>query len=93
MSPQNPLHKLWIPVLTCLGTAALPLATHAADSPTRLPEVLVTGQGDKKETTSYKTESTSLTKYTQPIVDTPQAISVVPKQVLEDQHATTMRDE
>jgi len=92
MSPQNPLHTLWIPVLTCLGTAAMTLATHAADSPTRLPEVLVTGQGDKKETTSYKTESTSLTKYTQPIVDTPQAISVVPKQVLEDQHATTMRD-
>ncbi len=34
----------------------------------------------------------ALSKYTEPIVDTPQSISVVPKHVMEDQGVTTLRD-
>jgi hypothetical protein len=34
----------------------------------------------------------STPKYTEPLLDTPQSISVVPQSVLEQQNATTLRD-
>src|SRR6185369_17495474 len=34
----------------------------------------------------------SLPKFTQPLVDTPQSIDIVPQQVIQDQGATTLRD-
>jgi len=34
----------------------------------------------------------SSTKYTEPLLDTPQTINVIPKEVIEDQGATTLRD-
>src|SRR3569833_1869382 len=40
----------------------------------------------------YSAMSTSMPKYTQPLTDTPQTISVVPQSVIEEQNITTLRD-
>lgn len=40
----------------------------------------------------YKPEQASSTKYTEPLLDTPQSISVIPEEVYEDQGATTLRE-
>jgi catecholate siderophore receptor len=61
--------------------------TPAAKSPA--PEqVLITGQrpGD------YKVQAPALTKLTEPLLDTPQSIDVVPEQVLQDRAVTNLND-
>lgn len=58
----------------------------AADDKT-LPEVVVTG--DKG---SFKPVKASSPKYTAPLLDTPQTVTVVPQAVIESQGATTLRD-
>jgi catecholate siderophore receptor len=57
---------------------------------TELPEVVVSGEHAEEE--SYKAEAPSLPKYTEPLRDTPQSITVVPHEVMEDQGVTTLRD-
>lgn len=64
-----------------------PAQGSSTNAPAALPDVVVTGSQD-----SYKTESTALPKLTQPLRDTPQSITVVPRQLMEDQNATTLRD-
>jgi catecholate siderophore receptor len=61
----------------------------AADSSTTLPEVVVTGQQDKK---SYKTDKVSSSKYTEPLLDTPQTITIIPQAVIREQNVTTLRE-
>lgn len=56
--------------------------------PMVLPEVVVSG--NKKA--GYTTQEPTLPKYTQPLVDTPQSVSVVPEPLMEDQAATTLRE-
>jgi catecholate siderophore receptor len=51
-----------------------------------LPEVVVTGQK------GYNPGTTGLHKNTQPILETPQSITVLPQQLLQDQAVTTMKD-
>ncbi|HEX3719764.1 MAG TPA: TonB-dependent siderophore receptor [Verrucomicrobiae bacterium] len=58
-----------------------------ANAPSPLPEVVVTGQAG-----SYKTDGVALPKITQPLRDTPQTIDVIPREVMDDQNATTLRD-
>ena len=71
---------------TCIG---LGTTSWGQDAPAAtMPEVVVTGQQQK----SYRPEASALPKYTQPLLDTPQSISVVPQQVIQDQNATTLRD-
>lgn len=55
----------------------------------KLDEVVVTAE---EVPGSYKTDSLSSEKYTQPLLNTPQTIQVVPKSVMEDQNATSLRD-
>ena len=54
-----------------------------------MPEVLVSGKKDKK---SYKPTGVSSVKYSGPLRDIPQSISVVPQSVMVDQGATTLRE-
>ncbi|WP_293778628.1 catecholate siderophore receptor Fiu [uncultured Oxalicibacterium sp.] len=61
------------------------MAQQAAD--TTLPEVKVTGQME-----SYKPEVVSSPKYSQPLVDTPQTISVIKKEVMQEQGVTTLTE-
>ncbi len=67
------------------GTAA---SVGQTNTPAQLPEVVITGQHHE----SYKPVTPQLPKLTEPLRDTPQSITVVPRQVLDDQNATTLRD-
>jgi catecholate siderophore receptor len=40
----------------------------------------------------YTAVSTSMPKYTEPLTDTPQSISIIPRNVIEEQNVTTLRD-
>jgi outer membrane receptor for monomeric catechols len=64
--------------------AASGVATNTAS---QLPEVVVTGQAG-----SYKSDAVELPKITQPLRDTPQSITVIPRELMDDQNATTLRD-
>ena len=43
-------------------------------------------------TVSAQAEGVGLTKYSQPVLDTPQTISVVPQHIMQEQGTTTLRD-
>lgn len=68
-----------------LVALALPVA---AQNTSTLKEVRVEGAavGD------YKTENSANTKFTAPLVDTPQTISVIPEQIIREQGATTLTE-
>jgi catecholate siderophore receptor len=71
-------------IISALGTGA----ARAADaSPQQLPKISVGTEGE-----SYKTDIASSPKYTQPLLDTPQTITVIPAAVIKQQGATTLRD-
>lgn len=76
-------------VLSCpaLETAA----QTAQDRPVPLPTVSVEGQRPA-EAQTYKPQQAASPKYTEPLRDTPQTITVVPEKLIEDQGATTLRD-
>jgi catecholate siderophore receptor len=58
-------------------------------SPLELESLSVSGSA---ETDGYQPQAPSSPKYTELLRDTPQTITVVPKQVIEDQNLLTMRD-
>src|SRR5829696_53006 len=60
----------------------------STNAPAALPDVVVTGE----QTPGYKSESISSPRIAAPLRDTPQTITVVPRKVIEDQNATTLRD-
>lgn len=84
-----------------LGSAALPGAAQAqtaaaAQTPTtvkssaeQLPAISVEGQTAADD---YKVDRSASAKRPSPLVNTPQSIQVIPKAVIEDQNATTLRD-
>ncbi len=82
--------------LTAFGLLALTRLIARADAATpapddaasQLPEVIVTGQQKK----GYKPEKVASAKYTEPLRDIPQTITVIPKEVIQDQGASTLRD-
>src|SRR5262249_30892367 len=55
----------------------------------QMPTVTVQATQDNQ---GYTATDSSLPKLTSPLLDTAQTINVVPKQLMEDQNATTMRD-
>lgn len=65
-----------------------PAKAGATNAPAKLPDVVVQGQ----RTSDYKPEALSSPKYTQPLRDVPQTVTVVPQAVIEQQGATTLRD-
>ena len=90
-----------MPALThrhlCPVTAAVVATLHAATvhaqttthSPQQLPKISV---GADAEQDSYKSEGASSPKFTQPLRDTPQTISVIPQSVIKEQGAASLRD-
>jgi catecholate siderophore receptor len=75
-------------VLAALQTAAL--QAEAADAPPQqMPKISVGADADRD---SYKTDELSSPKYTQPLRDTPQTVTVVPESIIREQGATTLRD-
>lgn len=66
----------------------VPKQPQGTNAPAALPEVIVRGQQDP----GYKPDSVSSPKISTPLRDAPQTINVVPRQVIEDQNATTLRD-
>ncbi len=64
-----------------------PVAATSTNAPTRLPEVIVKGKSE-----SYKPDQLSSPKYTEPLRDTPQTIQIVPKAVMEERGATSLRE-
>src|SRR5688572_2384935 len=85
-------HRHLCPV-TAAVIATLQAATvHAqttTNSPQQLPKISV---GADAEQDSYKSEGASSPKFTQPLRDTPQTISVIPQSVIKEQGAASLRD-
>jgi catecholate siderophore receptor len=65
---------------------SMPVAAQTSTANT-LREVKIEATAD-----SYKPEASSSPKFTQPLVDTPQTITVIKKEVLQDQGATTLTE-
>jgi catecholate siderophore receptor len=88
---NDPRTKQLTAVIMAHGLA---LAANAQDSatnnPAKLPDVVVPGQKENAE--PYKPEKVQTPKYTEPLRDIPQTITVVPRAVIEQQNATTLRD-
>jgi catecholate siderophore receptor len=78
-----------------LGSLGVSHAASAADAATTpqdsasLKEVVVNAP---REAPEYKPEAVSSPKFTQPLLDIPQSITVVPKEVLTQQNAQTLQD-
>lgn len=74
-----------------LGAACVSLGSkaHGDDAPPPvMPDVVVTGQ----QNSSYKPQASSSGRYTQPLVDVPQTMTVIPQRAIAEQGATTLRD-
>jgi catecholate siderophore receptor len=76
-----------------LGTTATGFGQHAEaqTADTQLAPVSVEGVA-AHDSNGYQTTMPSLNKLTQPLLDTPQSISELPKALLDDQGVTTLRD-
>ncbi len=68
--------------------AALPAGAALAQAPTPLGGVEVTGV----ESPDYKVDTNSISKLTQPILDTPQQIESISRQLMDDRNAMTLND-
>ena len=72
--------------LTAQTVMTKPVAQSEAT--TDLPEVLIEGTQDK----IYKPDRVQTPKYTQPLRDIPQTITVVPQTVIQERGATSLSD-
>ena len=78
-----------------LGTTATGIAGQATAQAvdTQLPAVSVQGtSGGAASTDGYRTSMPSLDKLTQPLLDTPQTITEVPRALIDDEGVTSVRD-
>ncbi len=88
-----PAGLTWTSLLSVAGSLAAQTPTPApqpkpAGEVTDLPEVVVSAETDKV----YKPERLQTQKYTVPLRDVPQTITVVPKSVIQERGATSLRD-
>ncbi len=72
---------------TCPADAQV--APSSVDDTLQLPTVDVGADSARR---GYQSSIPSLSKYTQPLTDTPQSVNVVPRQLIEDQGITQTRD-
>lgn len=70
-----------------VASLALPQSAHA-EEPLELQPTNVQGE----QTGEYQTKNMSSSKYTQPLRDIPQSITVVPKELIQKQNAQTLED-
>lgn len=72
------------------ATAATPNSPEpAATGEESLSELVVSANGEKK---LYKPEKVASPKYTKPLVDVAQTVTVIPKEVIQEQGATTLSE-
>ncbi len=69
-------------------TNAQATGATSTNAPSKLPEVVVSGEQDSP----FKPEFLESPKYTEPLRDIPQTITVVPKALMQEQNATSLRD-
>ncbi len=93
MKPQDSysLNTLTTSLAAAIAVPALFISPYAsaqsADGVTQLSPVRVEGEGS-----SYQTTTVPSPKMTAPLLDTPRTVQVVPKQVIQDQSASTLQD-
>ena len=79
--------------LLALSQLAAPAATapeeKTEEDSTALPQMVVQADGTKK---LYNPENLATRKYTVPLVDVPQTVTVIPEEVIKDQGASNLRD-
>ncbi|HVQ03721.1 MAG TPA: catecholate siderophore receptor Fiu [Burkholderiaceae bacterium] len=83
--------------LSLAALVALPVAAQTTEPPkpadapkeATLPAVKVTGGAPAND---YKADNASSPKFTQPLVDTPQTITVIKKEILQQQAATSLAE-
>jgi len=85
-SSKHAAHFLAPAATASLMALALPVGAQQPGG--TLQEVQVTGSAQ----TDYKPETLSSPKFTQPLVDTPQTISVIRREVMQEQAATTLQE-
>src|SRR5215467_13540627 len=73
-----------------LTASRLAEAQTADTGPMQLPQVSV--EGNQSGQSGYQTLTPSYNKLTEPLLDTPQSITVVPQQLMKDQGIINMRD-
>lgn len=77
-----------------LAAASLPAAAQQQTSPAQLPAISVEGQKPAvaDPAVDYKIDRVQSPKITEPLLDVPQTINVVPQSVIEERAATTLKD-
>lgn len=96
MSRQRAVRRLPLPLLVALGACGAAAQTAPATVPT-LPEVRVDAESERETATSpvmgYKARrAATATKTDTPLGETPQSITVVPREQIVDQGATGLQD-
>jgi catecholate siderophore receptor len=91
-------------LLAVLATAFLPRLAHAADEVAAKaagdggPEIIVEGERLKDANPNadrqapYKVNRSGDSRFTEPVRDTPKSVTVIPKEVIQDQGATSFRE-
>ncbi len=74
--------------LLALVAAALPVAVVAQEAETSLPAMTVKANAD----VPYKVEKSANPKFTQPLIDTPQTVQVIKKEILQEQGAASLME-
>jgi catecholate siderophore receptor len=88
-SPENiALTSLLCAMSNLNAQTAPPPANAEKKADASLPEIVVSAEGEK----TYKAETVSSPKYTKPLIDIPQTINVIPKAVIEERGASSLRD-
>jgi catecholate siderophore receptor len=80
------VHAVFIVPAQAQAQAEVPGAQRGREP---IEEIVVEDQADAS---SYRTDSASLTKLTEPLRDVPQSIVTVPRELLEDRGATSLND-
>jgi len=81
-----------------LGSAFLPAVAHADEPPAAGPEIVVNGERaadanpNADAAAPYKVDKSADGRFTEALRDTPKSITVIPKEVIEDQGATSFRE-
>ncbi|NJM38371.1 MAG: TonB-dependent siderophore receptor [Akkermansiaceae bacterium] len=75
--------------LTTQAAPPAPAEKKKEDGTTTLPEMVVQADGTKK---LYKPENLATPKYTVPLRDVPQTVTAIPKEVMQEQGSSSLRD-
>ncbi|MGH8451017.1 TonB-dependent receptor plug domain-containing protein, partial [Pseudomonas sp.] len=95
-TPQrHPLHSTLAPMFGLLAAGSVAPTTWADaatvapnDSVLNLPEIKVDGEASS----TFKVDRVTSAKISQPLLDAPQSVTIVPQQVLKEQNAQTLQE-